>query len=277
MPIRAIKPTTNARRKMSVLDTQALDKVKRDKNLTAGKKRLSGRDGAGCLVVAHRGGGAKRLYRFIDNGQTSRLGEKAVVESIEYDPNRSAFIAKVVYENGDKSYILAPEGLKKETSIICDEKTPVRTGNRMRLINMPLATQIYNIELTSGKGGQLAKSAGSFATLLGFDDKYALLRMPSGETRKVLASNYASIGIVSNIDHNKVIIGKAGRVRWMRRRPVVLGKSKNPVDHPHGGGEGHTSIGLKYPKTPWGAPALGRRTRNKKKLSSELIINRRKR
>jgi len=276
MTIRLIKPTNNARRLMSVTDFSNLDKSDRIKSLTVGKKRISGRNSAGQMVVAHKGGGAKRVYRVIDFSGRDHLGEKSEIVGIQYDPNRSAFIALVQYESGEQSYIIAPQGVKKGDSIITDEKTLVKIGNRMKLKNIPASTQVYNIELVPGKGGQICRSAGNFATLLGVDGKYAQLRMPSGETRKVLAENYASIGVVSNIDHSNVRIAKAGRSRHMGIRPAVRGKAKNPVDHPHGGGEGQNSIGMKYPKTPWGAPALGRRTRNKKKAGSSLILNRRK-
>lgn len=276
MGIRLIKPTGNARRQMSVSDFSILDKSPRIKSLSVGKKRISGRNSAGQLVVRHRGGGAKRLYRIVDFSQSEFFGKKAQVLGINYDPNRSAYIALIQYETGEKSYILAPEGLKTDQEIACGEKTLAKVGNRMKVKNIPLATQVYNIELTNGGGGQICRSAGSFATLLGIDGKYAQLRMPSGEVRKVLAENYASLGIVSNIDHSKIKISKAGRTRLMGRRPTVRGKAMNPVDHPHGGGEGKNSIGMKYPKTPWGAPALGPRTRNKKKPGSGLILSRRK-
>ena len=275
MPTQRVKPTTNARRKMSYLKFDG-DKVKANKALTFGIKRTSGRNHAGQLVVMHKGGGAKRKYRLIDFSLVTHLGEKAEVLSIEYDPNRSANIALVQFESQEKIYIIAPTDLKKGDKIVCDEKTPIRTGNRMQLKNMPAATQIHNVELTPGKGGQICRSAGSFATLLGVDGDYAQVRLMSSEVRKIPAIAYASIGIVSNIDHSKVLVGKAGRKRHMGIKPTVLGKSKNPVDHPHGGGEGHTSIGMKYPKTPWGAPALGPRTRNKKKKGSNLILTRRK-
>lgn len=275
MPTRRVKPISNARRKLSyqIFD---VDKVESEKSLTFGVKRTSGRNSAGQLVVMHKGGGVKRKYRMIDFSMTSFLGQTATVDSIQYDPNRSANIALLSYADGSKIYIIAPEGLKKEAKVICDEKTAPKLGNRMKLKNIPLSTQIHNIELTNDQGGQICRSAGSFATLLGVDGKFAQVRLASGEVRKILSDNYASIGIVSNIDHSKVLLGKAGRVRHMGIKPTVLGKSKNPVDHPHGGGEGHTSIGLKYPKTPWGAPALGRRTRNKKKINSKLILSRRK-
>lgn len=268
------KPTTSARRQMSYLKFD-VDKVKPTKSLTVGRKRNSGRNRRGQLVVAHKGGGAKRKFRLVDFSMTSMLGVKAKVKSVEYDPNRSANIALIEFEQGKVAYILAASGLKRDQSIICDVKTPVRAGNRMMLKNIPPSTEIHNIELTPGKGGQICRGAGAYAILLGLDGEFAQLRLPSGEVRKVPALNYASIGVVSNIDHSKVVIGKAGRKRHMGIKPTVLGKSKNPVDHPHGGGEGHTSIGLKYPKTPWGAPALGPRTR-KRKFSSKLILSRRK-
>ena len=276
MPIKTVKTTGNARRQMSVVNFSSLDKKRPEKSLSYGTKRISGRNSAGQLVVRRRGGGAKRIYRLVDFSGQKHLNEKAIVVSIEYDPNRSANVALVTYESGERAYILAPEKLKKGSDVICDEKTLVRVGNRMKMKNIPIATQIYNIELVSGKGGQVCRSAGSFATLLGVDGKYAQLRMPSGEVRKVLAENFASIGIASNIDHSKVKIGKAGRSRHKRIRPHVRGKAMNPCDHPHGGGEGGTSIGMKYPKTLWGAPALGRRTRNKKKANAALILSRRK-
>lgn len=276
MAIKVLKPTGNARRQMSVTDFSVLDKIKPNKKLTAGIKRISGRNSAGQLVVAHRGGGAKRLYRMIDFSRTSFLGKIAVVESIEYDPNRTCHIALIKYENDEKSYIIAPNGIKKGSEVICDEKTLVKVGNRMKIKNIPVSTQIHNIELVNGKGGQVCRSAGNYATLLGVDGKYAQLRMPSGEIRKVLSECFATIGVVSNTDHSNIKIGKAGRTRLMGFRPTVRGKVKNPCDHPHGGGEGRNSIGLKYPKTPWGAPALGRRTRNKKKQGASLVLNRRK-
>ncbi len=275
MPIRKVKPTSNARRQLSyqIFD---VDKVESEKSLTFGVKRTSGRNHAGQLVVMHKGGGVKRKYRIIDFSLASYVGQTATVESVQYDPNRSANIALIAFNDESKVYIIAPDGLKKGVSITCDEKTAPKVGNRMKLKNIPLSTQIHNVELTAGKGGQICRSAGSFATLLGVDGRYAQVRLASGEVRRILSENFASISIVSNIDHSKVILGKAGRVRHMGIKPTVLGKSKNPVDHPHGGGEGHTSIGLKYPKTPWGAPALGRRTRNKKKTSQKLILSRRK-
>jgi large subunit ribosomal protein L2 len=275
MPVIKVKPTTNARRKLSYLKFEG-NKVQPEKSLTFGVRRTSGRNSAGQLVVNHKGGGAKRKYRIIDFSLSTYLGQKAKVASVEYDPNRTADIALLVFGNGDKAYMIAPQGMKKDQIVTIDEKAPIRVGNRLMIKNIPVSTQIYNIEMTPGKGGQICRSAGSFATLLGVDAGFAQLRLMSGEVRKVKAENLASIGIVSNIDHSKVVIGKAGRKRHMGIKPTVLGKSKNPVDHPHGGGEGHTSIGLKYPKTPWGTPALGRRTRNPRNSSSKLILSRRK-
>lgn len=280
MPIITTKPTTPARRQSTYLDNSALDKVRPEKSLTLPKNRINGRNHAGQIVVYHRGGGAKRMYRIIDFVGTKRLGQVATVVSLQYDPNRTANIALIQFEDKTKAYIIAPDGLKKEMTVVCDVSAPSRIGNRMQLRNIPVATQIHSIELVAGKGSQLCRSAGSFATLLGLDSeegRYALLRLPSGEVRKVIADNYASIGIVSNIDHSKVVLGNAGRKRFMGFRPTVLGKSKNAVDHPHGGGEGHSPIGCKKgPKTPWGALALGPRTRNKKKAGAVLILSRRK-
>lgn len=275
MAIKVSKPVGNARRQLSVL-TFASKKAKRIKGLSIGKKRTAGRAKNGQLLISGRGGGAKRLFRIVDFKRTGFLGKKAEVLTLEYDPNRSANIALIQYETGEKSYIIAPDKLKIGKEVICDEKTLVKTGNRMKLKNIPPSTVLHNIEVTPGKGGQICRSAGNYATLLGFDGKFAQLRMPSSEVRKILAECFASIGAVGNGDHGNIKIGKAGRVRHMSRRPSVRGKAKNPCDHPHGGGEGANSIGMKYPKTPWGAPALGRRTRNKKKTSGKLIMSRRK-
>ncbi len=275
MTIKIAKSTSNARRQLSFVDTSKLDKTK-VKSLLVGKKRSSGRNHAGQIVTYHKGGGAKQLYRIVDFQCNGKLDMTAEVLGIQYDPNRTAFIALIQYEDSEKSYIVAPNGLQKGDKIVCSEKALIKVGNRMRMVNIPASTQIHNIELELGKGGQACRSAGGFATLLGFDDKYVILKMPSGETRKVLAQNYASIGVVSNGDHSNIKTGKAGRVRHKGIKPTVRGKAKNPCDHPHGGGEGATSIGMAYPKTPWGAPALGPRTRNKKKSSSRLILSRRK-
>jgi len=272
MAIREVKTTSNATRQMTVLKFD-LDKIVAKKVLKVGKNRISGRGSKGRISVRNRGGGSKRSYRIVDSRRVGFSGIKGRVEGINYDPNRSANIALINYGKGVWSYIIAPEGLKAQDEVICDQKTPVRVGNRMKLENIPASTQIYNIELTELAGGQIVKSAGATATLLGFDEKYAQIKLPSGEVRRIFKGCYASIGVVSNSDHSNVVIGKAGRMRLMGRRPHVRGKAKNPCDHPHGGGEGGSSIGMTHPKTPWGMPALGRKSRNKKKKSSKLIIS----
>lgn len=260
---------------MSIADFSDLTKNRPEKSLTSGKQRISGRNNLGRVTVRHRGGGHKRLLRDVDFKQIDKLGIPGTVKAIEYDPNRTARIALIYYVDGEKRYILAPEGLKAGDSVVCADRTKVKPGNRMRLEHIPLGYKIYNVEIQLGRGGQIVRSAGSSATLVGFDDIFAIIQLPSGEMRKVRRDCFASIGIVSNIDHHLVVIGKAGRMRWMGRRPQVLGKSMNAVDHPHGGGEGHSPIGLKNPKTPWGKPALGVKTRRRKRISDSLIIRRR--
>lgn len=273
MPIKKLKPTSPGRRSMSSVKTGA-SKKRPEKRLTKGKKAISGRNGAGRVTVRHRGGGHKRLYRTIDFKRTSKAGVPGTIASLEYDPNRTALIALVTYVDGDKRYILAPEGMKEGDEVVCGERTKVRVGNRMQLQHIPQGYKVYNLEITLGKGGAIVRSAGTAATLVGFDDTYALVQMPSGEVRKFQKRAYASIGTVSNGEHSLVRIGKAGRQRWLGRRPQVLGKSMNAVDHPHGGGEGHAPIGLKSPKTPWGKKALGVKTRKKGK-SDKFIVRRR--
>lgn len=275
MAIRISKPTGNARRQISFVKFE-IDKEKPEKSLMYGKRRISGRNNYGRITVRNRGGGSKRLYREVDFSQFSVSGKTAKVLSIQYDPNRSAHIALVQYEDGLKSYILAPEKLKSGMNIICSEKTAIKIGNRMKLKNIPPSSEVCNIELSRQFGGQIARSAGSRATLLGVDGNFAQIRMPSGEVRRVSCECYATIGNASNQDHSKEAIGKAGRKRSFGRRPHVRGKAKNPVDHPHGGGEGGTSIGMPHPKTPWGMPALGHKTRRRKNKSSKLILQKRK-
>ncbi len=272
MPIKKPRPTTPGRRRMTIADFSDLTKAKPVKSLTEGKKSMAGRSASsGRVTVRHRGGGHKRRYRIIDFKQTDKAGVPGKIVGIEYDPNRTTRIALVQYVDGEKRYVLAPEGLKAGDGVVCAERTKVRTGNRMQLQYIPTGYKIHNVELTVGKGGALVRSAGTFATLVGFDDVYAIIQMPSGEVRKIRKQCYASIGSLSNTDHSLIKIGKAGRQRWLGRRPQVLGKSMNAVDHPHGGGEGHSPIGLKSPKTPWGKKALGVKTRRKRK-SSTLII-----
>ncbi len=275
MPVIQQKPTSNARRQMSIADFSGLTKKRPEKSLSKGKQRISGRNNLGRVTVRHRGGGHKRLHRLVDFKQSDKVGVVARIAAIEYDPNRSAYIALAHYMDGEKRYVLAPEGMKIDDEIVCAERTKVKPGNRMRLVNVPVGYRIYNIELQMGRGGQIVRSAGSSAVLVGLDGDHAILQLPSGEMRKVRSECYASIGTVSNPDHHLISIGKAGRMRWMGRKPQVLGKSMNAVDHPHGGGEGHSPIGLKYPKTPWGKHALGVKTRRPNRKSDDLIIRRR--
>ena len=257
---------------MSVADFSGLTKKRPEKSLTRGKKSISGRNNSGRLTIRHRGGGHKRLYRDIDFKRTAKLGVPGKVAALEYDPNRSARIALIHYADGDKRYIIAAEDLKVGAEVVCGERTKVKPGNRMQLQYIPSGYKIYNLEITAGRGGRIVRSAGTSATLAGTDEKYAVIEMPSGEVRRVPKVCYATIGTVSNPEHSLVRIGKAGRMRWLGRRPQVLGKSMNAVDHPHGGGEGHAPIGLKAPKTPWGKKALGVKTRRAKKASNKFIV-----
>ncbi|MFH0905654.1 MAG: 50S ribosomal protein L2 [bacterium] len=273
MSIRMIKPTTSGQRGMRVIayrEVLTAGTTPR-KSLVKGFKRSSGRNHRGVITIQHRGGGAKQNIRLVDMYQ-QKMGIPAIVESIEYDPGRTAFLALVLFADGHRSYILAPEHLGVGDKIIYNPTTKIKPGNRLQLNNIPAGMLVHNIELVPGHGGQIVRSAGASATVMGFDSGYALLRMPSGEVRRVPEAGYASIGVVSNSEHMNIKIGKAGRTRWMGRRPQVRGKAKNPVDHPHGGGEGGSSIGLKHPKTRTGKPALGYKTRNKTKKSSKLIV-----
>ncbi len=260
---------------MSIADFSLLTKKRPERRLTKGKQRISGRNNHGRVTVRHRGGGHKRLLRQIDFKQTDKHGIVGRIAAIEYDPNRSAYIALVHYMDGDKRYILAPEGMKAGDEIVCGERTKVKPGNRMKLEHVPVGYRVYNVEIQIGQGGKIVRSAGTSAVLVGLDGPFALIELPSGEMRKVRAACYATIGTVGNVDHHLITIGKAGRNRWLGKRPEVLGKSMNAVDHPHGGGEGHSPIGLKYPKTPWGKHALGVKTRRPHRKSDGLIIRRR--
>jgi len=251
-----------------------MSRIKPLKKLTKTKKEKAGRSN-GRITVWHRGGGHKRKYRLIDFNCLKNIDIKAKIEQIEYDPNRNCRIARVLYQNGERNYILAPDGLKIGDSVICQEKAPIKTGNRMRLENIPTGTFVYCIELIPEQGGKLVRSAGNYAQLTAKEKEYAQIILPSKEVRLVLSRCYASIGQLSNPQANTIKLRKAGQSRWRGIRPTVRGSAMNPVDHPHGGGEGRTPIGLKGPKTPWGKPALGKRTRNKKKYSSRLIIQRR--
>ena len=276
MAIKRYKPTTPSLRHMTTNAFAEITKSKPEKKLTTFIKNKAGRNNRGKLTVRHRGGGHKRKYRIIDFDQTAKLNVPGKVSSVEYDPNRSAFIMLVTYVDGDKRYHLAPNEIAVGQTILTSEKGEIITGNRMQLKNIPVGYPIHNLELTPKKGGQIIKSAGSSGKVVSLDGPKAQVALPSGEIRLVPKHCYGTIGSVSNLDHSKIVIGKAGRSRWMRKRPQVRGKVMNPCDHPHGGGEGSNPIGLKHPKTPWGLPALGVKTRNSKKYSNACIVKRRK-
>jgi large subunit ribosomal protein L2 len=275
MPLKKVKPTTSARRQWTIADFSELTKKRPEKRLSRGKQRISGRDSAGRIAIRHRGGGHKKLWRDIDFRQIDKLNIPATVAAIEYDPNRTARIALLQFADGEKRYVLAPQGIKEGDQVVAGERTKVKTGNRMQLQYIPVGYKVFNLELDPGRGGKIVRSAGTSATLVGIDGDFAIIQLPSSEMRRIRKECAATIGIVSNPEHSLISIGKAGRVRWMGRRPQVLGKSMNAVDHPHGGGEGHNPIGLKSPKTPWGKKALGVKTRKRKHRSNELIIRRR--
>lgn len=274
MAIRNYKPTTPGRRKMSTLINEEITKSTPEKSLTVRIQKKSGRNNQGKITVRHQGGGVKRRYRLIDF-KRNKFDVPGVVASIEYDPNRTANIALINYKDGEKRYILAPKGLEVGTEIVAGEKADIKVGNALPLISIPVGTMVHNIELRPGKGGELARSAGASAQILGREGKYVMLRLSSGEQRKVLGTCMATIGEVGNEDASLVKLGKAGRKRHMGIRPTVRGSVMNPNDHPHGGGEGKTSVGRPGPCTPWGKPALGLKTRKKNKQSNKMIIRRR--
>ena len=274
MAIKTFKPTTNARRGMTTLDYSELSKVAPEKSLVVTLKKNGGRNNQGRITVRHQGGGAKRKYRIIDFKRV-KDGVVGTISTIEYDPNRSSNIALVTYADGEKAYIIAPKGLKIGDKIESGEAADIKVGNALPLINIPEGTMVHNVELQPGKGAQLARSAGTSVQILGFEGKYALLRLNSGEVRKVLNTCRATVGEVGNEDHELVNYGKAGRKRHMGIRPTVRGSVMNPNDHPHGGGEGRAPVGHKGPLTPWGKPALGYKTRKGKKQSDGLIVRRR--
>lgn len=278
MPVKSYKPTTPARREMTSLihDGITTKENSPEKRLTKGAQRISGRNSQGKITIRHRGGGHKRNYRQIDFKQDKEMS--ASVKSVEYDPNRSSLIALLSYEDGDKKYVLAPEGIRAGDKVeVSTKKVPANPGNRMPIEFIPDGSSVHNVELNPGQGGKMVRSAGTSAQVMSKEGKMAQLKFPSGEIRNILITCKASIGQLSNIDHSSVVIGKAGRQRWKGKRPTVLGKSMNPVDHPHGGGEGHSPIGIrKGPKTPWGKLALGVKTRKNKKKSNKFIVKRRK-
>ena len=272
--MKSYKPTSPSRRAMTNVDYGGLSKVEPWKPLVTRLKSRGGRNSQGRITVRHQGGGNKKLYRIIDFKQ-NRMDAKATVETLEYDPYRTAFIALVKYEDGTRAYILAPQDLAVGAEIVTAEATPLKTGNRMKLKNIPVGYRVYNVELTPGRGGQLARSAGSSVEVLANADGYTDLKLSSSEVRRVQWDSLASLGQVSNSEWNLVTIGKAGRSRWLGIRPTVRGKAMNPVDHPYGGGEGSQPRGTRKPKTLWGKITGGHKTRNKKKMSTKLIVKRR--
>ena len=274
MAIKKYKPTTNARRNMSVLTYEEITTDTPEKSLLAPLSKKGGRNAQGCVTVRHKGGGEKRKYRIIDF-KRDKDGVEGKVATIEYDPNRSANIALINYVDGEKRYILAPKDLKVGMSVYSGANADITIGNCLPLINIPVGTNVHNIELYPGHGGQLVRAAGGSAQIIGREDKYVLLRLTSGEVRRVLNVCRATIGTVGNIDYELVNIGKAGRTRHMGVRPTVRGSVMNPNDHPHGGGEGRQPVGRKSPMTPWGKIALGLKTRKTKNKSNELIVRRR--
>ena len=274
MAIKAYKPVNNSRRGMTVTDYSGLSKVAPEKSLLEPIKKTAGRNSYGRITVRHIGGGNRKKYRVIDFKRNKR-GMNATVNTLEYDPNRSAFIALVQYEDGEKRYIIAPDGLKVGDTVRAGSDADIKPGNALALADIPVGTVIHNIELYPGKGAQLVRSAGNMAQLMAKENGYALLRLPSGELRNVSVNCYASIGTVSNLDHENVNRGKAGKTRHLGIRPTVRGSVMNPNDHPHGGGEGKSPVGRPGPVTPWGKPALGYKTRSKKKVSDKFIVKRR--
>lgn len=274
MSIRVLKPVTNGTRNMSYTDYTGLSKNGPERSLLAPLNKKSGRNSYGRITVRHRGGGNRRKYRIIDF-KRDKFDVKATVATIEYDPNRSAHIALLQYEDGEKRYIIAPDGLKVGDVVEAGPAADIKPGNALPLINIPTGTFIHNVELYPGRGGQLARAAGNAAQLMAKEGGYALLRLPSSELRKVPETCMATIGVVGNTDHENVKIGKAGRTRHMGIRPTVRGSVMNPCDHPHGGGEGKSPIGRPTPVTPWGKPTLGYKTRDKKARTNKFIVKRR--
>lgn len=274
MAIKSFKPYSPGRRFMTVSAFTEITASKPEKSLLAKVTSKGGRNNTGKMTVRHQGGGHKRQYRIIDFKRT-KDNIPARVATIEYDPNRSARIALLNYADGEKRYIIAPHGLKVGDVVYSGPESDIKPGNALPLANIPLGTQVHNIEMKIGKGGQIVRSAGTSAQLMAKEGNYALLRLPSGELRRVRVECRATVGVVSNIDHENITIGKAGRQRWLGIRPGNRGVTMNPCDHPHGGGEGKSPVGRKHPVTPWGKPAHGVKTRDKKKASSKLIVKRR--
>jgi large subunit ribosomal protein L2 len=275
MGIRFFRASTPGTRNCSVSDFKEVTRSKPEKSLRVAKHRAVGRNNRGIITSRHRGGGHKRLYRLIDF-KRSKLGVPGKVVAVEYDPNRNARLALVYYQDGEKRYMIYPRGLQIGQSVLSDVQAPATIGNALPLRNMPLGIEIHNLEITPGAGGQLVRAAGANAQLVAKEGAYATIRLPSGEVRLVLQTCWATVGQVGNVDAINLTKGKAGRSRWLGRRPHVRGSVMNPCDHPHGGGEGKAPIGRSRPVSPWGKPALGERTRNKNSMSSKLIVRRRK-
>lgn len=273
MAVRKLKPTSAGRRFQTVFTFEEVTRRTSEKSLTVGLPKKSGRNNNGRVTSRRRGGGHKQLYRIIDF-KRDKTGIPAKVAHIEYDPNRTARIALLHYVDGEKRYILAPLGLKQGDTVLAGEGADIKPGNALPIAKIPVGATLHNVELQPGRGGQFCRAAGTYAQLVAREGKYALLRMPSGEVRKVLSACFATIGQVGNLDHENVSLGKAGRNRWLGRRPMVRGVAMNPVDHPLGGGEGRSSGG-RHPVSPWGMPAKGYKTRDRKKASSKLIVKRR--
>ncbi len=275
MALKTFKPTSPGQRQLVIVDRSDLWKGKPVKTLTEGLSKSGGRNNYGRITARRRGGGHKRSYRIIDF-KRRKFDVIGTVERLEYDPNRTAFIALITYEDGEQAYILAPQRLKAGDKVVAGESADIKPGNAMPLANMPVGTIIHNVELKPGKGGQIARSAGAYAQLVGRDQGYAIIRLNSGETRLVLGTCMASVGAVSNPEHSNINIGKAGRSRWLGKRPEVRGVVMNPVDHPHGGGEGRTSGG-RHPVSPWGKPTKGKRTRSNKSTDKYIVRSRHQR
>ena len=275
MAMKHFKAYTPSRRNMTVSDFAEITKTTPEKSLLAKKKKNAGRNSYGRITVRHQGGGNRQKYRIVDF-KRNKDNVEATVIGIEYDPNRSANIALIEYKDGEKAYILAPQGITDGSKVVSGENVDIKPGNAMPISNIPVGTLIHNIELNPGQGGKLVKAAGQSAQLMAKEGKYAHVRLPSGEMRLILARCRATVGVLGNSEHENVKLGKAGRTRHMGIRPTVRGSVMNPVDHPHGGGEGRAPVGHAGPLTPWGKPALGYKTRNKKKLSNKLIVKRRK-
>ncbi len=275
MALRVYRPLTPGTRERSVADFAEITKTKPEKSLVIHHHSSKGRNNRGVITTRHRGGGHKQLYRLVDFRRDKR-GIPAKVAAIEYDPNRNARLALLYYRDGEKRYILHPRKLAVGATVIAGPDAPIEIGNALPLSNIPLGTEVHNVELVPGKGGQMVRSAGASAQVVAKEGDFVALKLPSGEVRLFRREGYATIGQVGNVEHNNITLGKAGRKRWLGRRPEVRGSVMNPVDHPHGGGEGRAPIGRSGPVTPWGKPALGRKTRKRHKPSDKLIIRRRK-